>query len=118
MFYDFHKIYPGIIYEVGYDQYWGVDFIRYPSNVSERLQEHGAPKIVTSRRQVFLKYHRTPATLFVFAFLLYAYLIWQSYENSKPKKSLDPDAPSSKPDTATESTELTKLKKTQSLFDQ
>lgn len=117
LFHDFHKRYPEMIYEIGYDRYWGIDFIRYPANVPPRLQEYGAPHIISQRRKNFLKYHQTPAALFVLASLIYAYLVWQSYENSRPKRPPDTDTPSPKPDAAKESAALTQLKKTKSLFD-
>jgi hypothetical protein len=107
-----------MIYEIGYDRYWGVDFIRFPDSVPQRLQEHGAPHIVSQGRKVFLKYHQTPAVLFVFAFLTYAYLVWQAYENSKPKKPGDPDPSPPQPDAPKEPAELTQLKKSKSFFDQ
>lgn len=118
LFHDFYKQYPQMEYEVGYDRYWGIDFIRYPNYLSQKLQEYGAPHIISQRRRGFLKYHRTPATLFVFALLLYAYFIWQSYENCKPKKPGDPDVSPPKPDAPREPAELTRLKKSKSLFDQ
>jgi hypothetical protein len=118
LFHNFYKQDPNMVYEVGYDRYWGIDFIRYPNYVSQKLQEYGAPHIISQSRYVFLKYHRTPAAIFFFAFLLYAYCIWQSYENSNPKKSGTPDASPPKPDAHKQPAELTKLKKTKSFFDQ
>lgn len=117
-FYDFHKRFPAMIYEIGYDEYWGLDFIKYFGEVSPKFQENGLPEIINIGRKASLIPHQTPATIFFFAFLLYAYLIWQAYENSNPKKSGDPDASPPKPDIAKEPAELTQLKKTKSFFDQ
>lgn len=117
-FYDFHKHFSTMIYEIGYDRYWGIDYIRYPSDVSPKFQENGLPEIINTGRKASLIQHQTPAIIFFFIFLLYLYLIWQTYENSKPKRPPDADTLSLNPDAAKEPTELTKLKQTKSFFDQ
>ena len=117
-FYDFHKRFPEMNYQVGYDGYWGIDYIKYPNDASPKLHENGLPEIINLGRKTSLLQHQTSATLFIFAFLLYAYLVWQSYENSNPKKLLESDASPPKPGPTKEPAELTKLKKEQSLFDQ
>jgi hypothetical protein len=89
-FYDFQKRFPAMIYEIGYDEYWGLDFIKYLGDASPKLQENGLPEIISIGRKASLIQHRTPATLFIFALLIYA---------KQPA-------------------ELNKLKKSKSLFDQ
>jgi hypothetical protein len=118
LFHNFYKQYPQMEYELGYDRYWGIDFIRYPDYVSQKLQEYGASHIVSQRRQAFLKFHSIPAALFLIAFLFYASFIWQAYDDSKPKKPGDSDAPPPNPAAVKEPAELAQLKKTKSLFDQ
>jgi hypothetical protein len=47
-FYDFHKIYPDMIYSVGYDRYWGMDYIKYPDPIPLRYQANSAASTQSS----------------------------------------------------------------------
>lgn len=73
---------PAEIYEIGYDPWWGIDYIRHPPRLSG-LDERGTPQQVASWRIHYLRYHRTDAFLFVGGLLLYAGLVHAAAQRSR-----------------------------------
>jgi hypothetical protein len=71
------------IYEVGYDPYWGVDYIKYPAWLTH-LNADTVPKQVISTRLLYLERHFRSLMWFSFLLLLYFYLIWLTHQKSAP----------------------------------
>lgn len=91
-FYDFPKIHPEYVYQIGYSRYWGVDYIKYPVSLS-RFDVNGEPKVITFGRLLTLTYHLKNARWFCFLFLGYLWLIWMAYKASDPNRQPDPPYP-------------------------
>jgi hypothetical protein len=79
------------VYEIGYDPYWGLDYIKYPPKLS-KLDEYGDPKLISSERIGSLKNHKRDAVWLCFLFLSYISLIWLAYQKSAPKQPPEPPA--------------------------
>lgn len=82
---------PDDIYEIGYDPYWGLDYIKYPPKLS-KLDEYGDPKIISRGRIGSLSNHKRDAVWLCFLFLSYISLIWLTYQKSAPKQPPEPPA--------------------------
>jgi hypothetical protein len=80
---------PGDVYEIGYDRYWGIDYIKHPPRLSG-LDERGTPQEVTRWRMHYLRYHRVDAFVFVAAFLAYAWLVYEAYRKQRDGETRDP----------------------------
>lgn len=71
----------GDVYEIGYDWYWGLDYVKYPS-LLYRLQQRGNPQAVTTWRVSRLYKHTRDAVWWSFLFSAYLYLIWLTHQKS------------------------------------
>jgi hypothetical protein len=78
------------VYEIGYDSYWGLDYIKYPDHLS-KLNDYGEAKNITNSRVALLYKHERSVMWLCFLFATYLYLIWLAYQKS------DPDSVSSIP---------------------
>jgi hypothetical protein len=83
------------VYEIGYDSYWGLDYIKFPP-LLYRLQERGESVAVSRWRVARLYAHTRYALWFSFLLLMYLYLIWLTYQKSDPIRKLDTDGSSAK----------------------
>ena len=78
---------PDETYEIGYDPYWGIDYIRHPRRLSG-LDDRGTPQEVTMWRIYLLRYHRVDAFVFVTALLVYAWLVHAAYRKSLARPAI------------------------------
>lgn len=76
------------VYEIGYDPYWGLDYIKYPDRLS-KLNDYGEAKNITTGRVGLLYAHERSVLWFCFLFLTYLYLIWLAYQKSDPDQKSD-----------------------------
>ena len=83
---------PDAIYEIGYHPYWGLDYIKYPDQLS-KLDDYGASKNITNLRVTLLYLHQPSAIWLCFLFATYLCLIWLAYQKSDPDHK--PDSPTS-----------------------
>jgi hypothetical protein len=74
---------PNEVYEIGYDPYWGLDYIKYPDRLS-MLSDYWEPKNVSRARVARLYPHTRSAVWFGFLALTYLYLMWLACQKSHP----------------------------------
>lgn len=74
---------PEDVYEIGYDPYWGLDYIKYPDHLS-KLNDYGEAKNISNSRVALLYKHERSVIWLCFLFATYLYLIWLAYSKSGP----------------------------------
>jgi hypothetical protein len=77
---------PDDVYEIGYDPYWGLDYIKYPPRLS-KLNAYGEPKAIVNRRITTLYAHDREAAWLGFLLFVYLYLMWLTYQKSDPNQT-------------------------------
>jgi hypothetical protein len=77
----FKKPEPDEIYEIGYDPYWGLDFIKYPERIAQ-LNDYGSAKAIISNRYARLESHISDLRWLCFLVLGYFVLVWLAYKAS------------------------------------
>ena len=81
---------PSYVYEIGYDPYWGLDYVKFPPPLY-RLKERGESVAVSNWRIARLYAHKRDAIWFGFLFLIYLYFIWHAYSLSNPSRQTTTD---------------------------
>jgi hypothetical protein len=87
---------PDDVYEIGYDPYWGIDFIKYPQRLSV-MNDYGESKNISRGRVASLYAYTRNAVLFGFMCCCYLYFIWLTYKKSDPMRKPDTDSLIAKP---------------------
>ena len=81
---------PNEIYEIGYNPYWGLDYIKYPERIA-KLDDYGSANAITRNRYAALKNHLKDLMSLCFFSLGYLLLIWLAYKKSAP--NCNPELP-------------------------
>jgi hypothetical protein len=104
---------PNEVYEIGYDPYWGLDYIKYPKRLA-KLDDYGSTKAIVSGRYFELKSHLNDLRWLCFLLLGYLVLIWLAYQKSDPNRESYVPYPDAKPypfEPVTENSDKPALKK-------
>lgn len=79
------------IYEIGYDPYWGLDYIKYPPDLS-KLNVYSEPDRIQHSRISALTLLRKQVVWLGILLMAYLSLIWLTYQKSRPVQTLYPPA--------------------------
>jgi len=80
-------------YVLGYDPYWGLDYVKHPPDIAFN-DDRNDPKEVNSWRIHSLRYHKLPAWIFVIALVAYGWAVCLSYQRqARPPPSPQPPPP-------------------------
>ena len=78
----------GNVFNIGYDWYWGIDYIKYPAALTPR-DVGEIPRVIHKSRLIDLKTHYNDAVWFLALLLGYFLLIWHAYRTSDPKRKAE-----------------------------
>lgn len=69
------------VYVIGYNNYWGLDYIKFPQWLS-KINDYGAAGNITVGRFSDLRRHRGDAWSLGFGLFIYFLLVWYAYKSS------------------------------------
>ena len=82
----------GGIYEIGFDPYWGLDYIKYPPPL-EKMNQNRTPSLIVQARLSDLRWHKSDAVWIVALLSGYFSLIWHAYRSSNPNRLVPTSEP-------------------------
>lgn len=76
-------------YEIGYDPYWGIDFVRHPARLSF-LDEESAPHEIVAWRRLHLRHHDREAALLAAGLIAYMTLVLLAFRKDGGRRAAPP----------------------------